>query len=86
MVIPISVGVSTAAGRSSQESTAERTNFRCDELHLRRNYGRNQRLEAGDRLRRLDVVLLVLLDVRLVQFVHQPGLGVDQGVDFLLRG
>lgn len=78
------VVAAVAAGRAAQEAAAERTDLGRDELHLRRDDGRDQRLEVGHRLRRLDVVLLVLLNVRVVQLVNEARLRVDERVDFLL--
>lgn len=54
-----------------------------DGLHLGRDDGGEQLLEAVDGLGRLNAGLLVLGNVGLVQLVHPVRLGVDQVVDFL---
>lgn len=57
--------------------------FAGDRLHLGRDHGRDEALEAVDGLGHFNSRLLVLGDVRLVELVNEPRLGVDQVVDFL---
>lgn len=59
------------------------TEFAGDRLHFGRNDGGDQALDAVDRLRHLNSVLLVLGDVGVIQLVHETRLSIDQIVDFL---
>lgn len=59
------------------------TELAGDRLDLWRNHSGNEALEAVDGLWHLNSRILVLLNVRLVQLVDEPRLGVDQVVDFL---
>lgn len=67
---------------TAQES-AQVTELAGDRLNLWRNHSRDETLEAVDGLRNFDSRILILLNVRLVQLVNEPRLGVDQVVDFL---
>lgn len=74
-----------AAGATTgcSDESAQVSEFTGDRLHLGRDHGGDQLLEAGDGLWRFNSRLLVLDNVLLVQLVHEARLGIDQVVNFL---
>lgn len=68
---------------TSKNSAAQRTELLCNGWDFRRDDAGDESLEAWNRLRCYNVVLLVLLDVAFVQLINESGFCVDELINFL---